>query len=164
MKAKELKSKGAGECVLIDVRTPVEFNIQHIEGAALIPLDEFTEEGFKSACEDDDSEDLQKKVSVLEGGMDAWESAGGDTVEGEGCKIPLERQVLIGAGSIIILAFLLAHVHYIFGYLSLIVAGGLIYAGLTGTCGLAMVLSNMPWNKAPQAKSKCSDTEDCQKG
>ena len=32
--------------------------------------------------------------------------------------------------------------------LSGFVGAGLIFAGVTGTCGLANVLRNMPWNRA----------------
>ena len=53
MKTTELKSKGTETCVLIDVRTSEEFSEEHIEGAKSIPLEDFTEEKFKSVHETD---------------------------------------------------------------------------------------------------------------
>ena len=176
MNAKELKTKGTDKSVLIDVRSPVEFNIKHIEGAILIPLDNFNEDKFKSACEDSGdkqvvliceagkraeeakaklSDDLQKKVIVLEGGMDAWISAGGETVEGEGCKISIDNQILVGTGALIVLAYLLSHAHHVFGYFILIVAGGLIYSGLVSTCFVKSLLDKLPWNQCPNNSAGC---------
>jgi hypothetical protein len=36
------------------------------------------------------------------------------------------------------------------------VAAGLLFAGLTGICALATMLSKMPWNRAPLAKAAAS--------
>ncbi|MDD4556109.1 MAG: rhodanese-like domain-containing protein [Alphaproteobacteria bacterium] len=59
----------------------------------------------------------------------------------------LERQTRIGVGSLILLSLLLGHFASDYFYLaSAFFACGLIYAGLTNFCGLAMLLSKMPWN------------------
>jgi hypothetical protein len=34
---------------------------------------------------------------------------------------------------------------------------GLVFAGLSGTCGLALVLEKMPWNAKPRGSCGCGD-------
>jgi len=181
MNVKELKSKGTDKCVLIDVRTTEEFNENHVEGATSIPLEDFTEEKFKSVCESDKpvviicksgscakkataklSEGLQKEVSVLEGGMEAWSS---DEGEGGTCSLSMDNQILVSAGVLLFLFYILGYVHYIFGYLVLVVAAGLIYAGLVSTCGMKMILAKMPWNQCSKAKpNQCAEDDGCDDG
>jgi hypothetical protein len=58
------------------------------------------------------------------------------------------RQVQIAAGSMVVLGVLLgAFVTPGFYLLSGFVGAGLVFAGVTGTCGLARVLRMMPWNR-----------------
>jgi len=42
-------------------------------------------------------------------------------------------------------------VHPQFIYLSAFFGAGLLFAGLSGWCGLAILMSKMPWNKAGAA-------------
>lgn len=68
--------------------------------------------------------------------------------------IELMRQVQIAAGSMVVLGVVLGVlVAGPFYILSAFVGAGLVFAGLTGTCGLASLLRRMPWNRsiAPQA-------------
>ena len=63
--------------------------------------------------------------------------------------VSLERQVRIAAGSLVCLGALLAWlVHPAFIALSAFVGAGLIFAGVTDTCGMALLLARMPWNRA----------------
>jgi hypothetical protein len=63
----------------------------------------------------------------------------------------LERQVRIAAGSLVLLGALLAWlVHPAFIALSAFVGAGLVFAGLTDTCGMGMLLARMPWNQAQE--------------
>ncbi len=67
----------------------------------------------------------------------------------KGKVISLERQVRIAAGLLVLLGFLLGH--YIspsFYLLSALVGGGLVFAGITDYCGMAMLLARAPWNRA----------------
>jgi hypothetical protein len=62
--------------------------------------------------------------------------------------ISLERQVRIAAGSLVLLGVigsLLIH-PYVIG-LSAFVGAGLLFAGITDTCGMGMLLARMPWNR-----------------
>jgi hypothetical protein len=62
------------------------------------------------------------------------------------------RQVQIAAGSMVVLGVVLgALVAPGFYALSGFVGAGLVFAGVTGTCGLARILRLMPWNRAPAA-------------
>jgi hypothetical protein len=62
--------------------------------------------------------------------------------------ISLERQVRIVAGLLVLVGAVLAiAVHPYFAGLSAFIGAGLIFAGITDTCGMAMVLAKMPWNQ-----------------
>ena len=85
---------------------------------------------------------------VVEGGLDAWKRAGLPVAEDRRQPLELMRQVQIAAGSMVVLGVLLgAFVTPGFYLLSGFVGAGLVFAGVTGTCGLARVLRMMPWNR-----------------
>lgn len=95
-------------------------------------------------------------VHVIDGGIIACEGCGhavtGDVVvtqaDGKSGPITLERQVRIAAGAFVALGAMLAlTVHPLFLLLPLFVGGGLIFAGVTDRCGLALVLTKAPWNQ-----------------
>ena len=85
----------------------------------------------------------------MEGGLDAWKRAGLPVVADRRQPLELMRQVQIVAGSMVVLGVVLGALvtPWLF-LLSGFVGAGLIFAGVTGTCGLANVLRNMPWNRA----------------
>jgi len=71
----------------------------------------------------------------------------------------LERQVRIAAGSLVLVGAVLALVvHPYFAALSALVGAGLIFAGVTDTCGMALLLARMPWNQVagPTRGESCS--------
>jgi rhodanese-related sulfurtransferase len=83
----------------------------------------------------------------VEGGTLAWEAAGLPVVRGQKV-ISLERQVRIVAGFLVLVGALLAMtVHPYFAGLSAFVGAGLMFAGITDTCGMGMLLARMPWNQ-----------------
>ncbi len=104
-------------------------------------------------------------VTVIEGGIMACEACGhdvvGSTIPSSGTStitapdlltirrpITLERQVRIAAGSLILIGFILSlFIHPIFIGLTIFVGAGLVYAGLTDRCGMALMLAHAPWNK-----------------
>ncbi|MEE4243340.1 MAG: YgaP-like transmembrane domain, partial [Desulfopila sp.] len=74
--------------------------------------------------------------------------------------IPLERQVLVGAGSMMLLFTILGFLVSPFFYaLNIFMAGGMIFAGVTGACGMARILVMMPWNRQPMCKTGCAVPE-----
>lgn len=154
--------------MLLDVRTAAEFEAVHAEGARLIPLDELAPEQVIEQCKDNAggsvyvlchnggratkaAERLQRagfeQVCVIEGGTQAWEAAGLPVQRGRQ-TMSLERQVRIAAGALVLLGVLLGWlVHPALYLLTAFVGGGLIFAGLTDTCGMAMLLAKLPWNR-----------------
>jgi hypothetical protein len=59
----------------------------------------------------------------------------------------LERQVRITAGSLVLVGVVLGWlVHPYFIGLSAFIGAGLVFAGVTDTCGMGMLLARMPWN------------------
>jgi len=86
---------------------------------------------------------------VVEGGLDAWRKAGLPVATDRRAPIELNRQVQIGAGSIAFIGTLLGlTVSPWFFALPLFVGGGLTMAGVTGFCGMAILLMRAPWNRA----------------
>ena len=154
---------------LVDVRSPAEFNAVHAEGAILCPLDTLNPRQLaeqlglsstapvallcasgnraKKAAEKFFSEGIPHCL-VVEGGTQAWEAAGLPVTMGKGV-ISIERQVRIGAGTVVLAGVLLGHfTHRGWYFLSGFVGCGLIFAGITDWCGMGLLLAKMPWNQA----------------
>ncbi len=99
-----------------------------------------------------------RNVHVIEGGIIACENSGHE-VQGHAANkdvlpaqakgpISLERQVRIAAGTIAASGALLGlMINPLFGLIPLFVGGGLIFAGVTDRCGMALILTKAPWNK-----------------
>lgn len=150
---------------LIDVRTPAEYREIHAEGAELVPLDPkalmaslngsanetiyvICKSGSRArqACEQFLAAGIANIVSV-EGGTTAWEQAGLPVVRGKK-TMSLERQVRIAAGSLVLIGAVLGLVFNPWWIaLSGFVGAGLVFAGVTDTCGMGMLLARMPWNQ-----------------
>jgi len=89
---------------------------------------------------------------LVEGGLDAWKRAGLPVAEDRRQPLELMRQVQIAAGGMVVLGAVLgALVSPWFHALSAGVGAGLVFAGVSGTCGLAAALRMMPWNRATAA-------------
>lgn len=165
-------------CELIDVRTPVEFRETHVEFARNVPLDQLdpaavmqSRKGNASeplyvicqlggrsekACEKFQKAGFANVVSV-EGGTKGWEQAGLPVARGKKA-ISLERQVRIAAGSLILIGAVLGwQVHPGFFGLCAFVGAGLLFAGLTDTCGMGMLLAKMPWNQCKTDPAPASE-------
>lgn len=152
---------------LIDVRTPGEYESAHIGGSYNVPLDVLPEHAEEIAADDRThfvlvcqsgararkaEEALRRsglaRLHVLDGGMNAWIAAGKPARFGPK-RISLERQVRIAAGALSAIGGALAlAVNPWFAVVPLFVGSGLIFAGLTDSCGMAMVLSKLPYNFA----------------
>jgi rhodanese-related sulfurtransferase len=188
---RELQQKRqAGEPIdLIDVRTPAEFQEVHIEGSRLAPLDRLDPAAFLAGRNGSAGRPLYlicrtgnrarqageklsavglADVACVEGGVKAWEEAGLPVRRGKK-TISLERQVRIAAGLLVLIGAVLGFfVHPYFIALSAFVGAGLVYAGITDTCGMAMLLARMPWNQvgppeedAPKAERKEESSPSC---
>ncbi len=89
---------------------------------------------------------------ILEGGIDAWKKAGLPVALDRSQPIDIMRQVQIAAGSLVLLGAALGYVltPALYG-LSAFVGAGLLFAGVTGFCGMAHLLALMPWNRHARA-------------
>lgn len=163
----ELKRKlDAGEAILIDVRETDEHAREHILGARLAPLTvidahDFDRDHDKTAvfhCRSGmrTQANAAKLIArgfadayYLDGGLEAWKAAGLPTHANPRAPLEIMRQVQIAAGALILTGVLLGWLaHPAFYALSAFVGAGLTFAGLTGWCGMAMLLKTMPWNRA----------------
>jgi rhodanese-related sulfurtransferase len=163
------RRRKSGESIdLIDVRTPAEYRAVHAVGAENIPIDELTgsrlEQLVKRAADRPLAMICQgggrsskaaaalaaagaTHVANVTGGTSAWEAAGLPVERGRQ-TMALERQVRIAAGSLVVLGALLAWlVHPAFIGLSAFIGAGLVFSGVTNTCGMGSVLAKMPWNR-----------------
>jgi hypothetical protein len=85
---------------------------------------------------------------VLEDGMRGWKEAGLPTEVNRTGVISLERQVRIVAGSMAAIGGILALlVNPYWALLSTFVGCGLVFAGVTDTCGMALLLARLPFNR-----------------
>lgn len=156
-----------GGVELLDVRTPVEFREVHVQGARNVPLDQLDVEAEmmrrgdsqeplyvicrsggrgRQACERFAQAGFAQVVNV-EGGTQACAAAGVPCVRGK-AAMSLERQVRIAAGSLVCAGAALAwFVHPAFLALPAFVGAGLVFAGVTDTCGMGLLLARMPWNQ-----------------
>lgn len=148
----------------INVCTPAEYKEKHINGVRSVPLDEIQNRAKEFSdkttiyvhCRSGNrSQQAIEKLKLLglkadlvnvEGGLLSWDEAGFATNKLTN-RIPLMRQVLIAAGSLILLGYFLSLFSANFIWLSVFVGLGLTFAGLTGWCGMSFVLAKMPWNK-----------------
>jgi len=152
---------------LIDVRTPAEFREVHVEFARNIPLDQFdapeiatahgaSDEPLYVICRSGNRarqafDKLQQaglsRVVNVEGGTQAWDQAGLPVTRGQK-TISLERQVRIAAGLLVLAGVILGWlVHPAALALSAFIGAGLVFSGITDTCGMGMILARMPWNQ-----------------
>lgn len=151
---------------LLDVRTPGEYESVHIRGAYNVPLDTLDEHGPEIRAHVDQPLVLicqsgqrarkaeaalknagMPNLHVLEGGVNGWIAAGKPVQRGRD-RISLERQVRIVAGGLAAAGGLLAVlVNPLFGLVPAFIGSGLVFAGVTDTCGMAMVLSLLPYNR-----------------
>jgi rhodanese-related sulfurtransferase len=153
---------------LIDVRTPAEYDEVHLDNARNIPMDQLdpkvlvqqrgtspsepiyvicrTSSRSRQVCEKLLKAGLTAVVNV-EGGTLACIDAGLPFTRGRKA-VSLERQVRIAAGSLVLLGVGLGWlVHPAWLGLSAFIGAGLVFAGITDTCGMGLLLARAPWNR-----------------
>ena len=160
---------------LLDVRTSPEYASAHVPGAELTPLNELNVEAYlaqhkpgtpiyvlcqagmraSKAIEQFEQAGCNDCV-LVEGGTQAWIDAGLPVHRGASGVLPLMRQVQIVAGTLSAAGAILAPaVNPWFAVLPLLIGCGFIFAGITGTCGLALLLARMPWNHGQDSSCHC---------
>ncbi|QRY50647.1 rhodanese-like domain-containing protein [Mycolicibacterium septicum] len=160
----ELKKTGSGPR-LIDVRTPGEFETAHIPGAYNVPLDLLQEHRDEIAQHLDENVVLicrsgqrastagqtlrdagLPNVSILEGGITAWQDKGFGVRRGAQ-RWDLERQVRLVAGSIVLSSVLGSIAAPKLKWVAAAIGAGLTTAALTNTCAMGMMLAKLPYNR-----------------
>lgn len=154
------------DTLIVDVRTPAEFETVHIPGAINLPLDQvdahldriirdagghlvlICQSGNRAgqACLTLAGAGLTS-ASVLVGGMNAWISAGGSVERGRE-RWSLERQVRLVAGLVVLLSALASFWLPGAQFVAAFMGAGLTFAALSNTCAMGMLLARLPYNQA----------------
>ena len=162
------------EAIIVDVREPAEHNAEKISGSNLIPLANICQSllpqcngkklvvhcrsGKRSAdaCQKLISKNPSLEIYNLEGGIMAWSALGYEVKTSGKFFLPLDRQVQLTIGCGVLCGSIFGYLYdKKFFLLSGFFGAGLIFAALTGTCALAILLAKMPWNKASQKSTPC---------
>lgn len=154
---------------LLDVRTPGEYAASRIPGSHNVPLGDL--DGHVDAFVSGTLTDLvvvcqtggrakiaadllrgqgRDNVTILDGGLAAWASAGGET-EGGASAWTIERQVRLVAGALVLTGILASLKFPKAKFLSGAIGGGLTFAALSNTCMMGSALSKFPFNRAAAA-------------
>jgi rhodanese-related sulfurtransferase len=161
-----------GDAVLVDVREDFEHAGEWIECAKHHALSGFDRDRLLGECDGKRvvfhcksggrSADAANrfgmdgcKVFHLQGGIEAWKSSGRAVQQSASApNIDVMRQVQITAGILIITGVVLGALvnPWLYG-ISAFVGCGLVFAGLTGWCGMAKLLARMPWNKLAASRA-----------
>lgn len=172
IKAVDLAGLAPDSCRILDVRTAPEHAEKHLKRPHdLVPLDRLDPVSYAAARgigQDDPLYILCKagpragkaaqmfadagftNIHVVDGGIMACESCNEPLASGSdaGAVMSLERQVRIAAGALVVAGilggFFISPVLYL---LALFVGAGLVFAGLTDWCGMALLLAKAPWNR-----------------
>jgi rhodanese-related sulfurtransferase len=157
--AKRLLDQGAR---LVDIRGKDEHARERIPGAHNAPLDTLTsinaggqpvvfhcKSGQRTAMNAGRlAQAAECDAYIVDGGIDAWKRAGLPVATDASQPIEIMRQVQITAGALVLLGVLLGGlVAPAFYGLAAFVGAGLMFAGITGWCGMAKLLAFLPWNR-----------------
>ena len=160
----------SGQALLVDVREPFEHATERIAGARHVPLGHIDPEkleanasghrlvfhcrsGARSGKALERCEQALSRSGIevyhLEGGIEAWKAAGKPVARAAvSPRIDVMRQVQITAGSLVAIGVLLGTtISPWFLVIPGFVGCGLVFAGLSGWCGMARLLGVMPWNR-----------------
>ncbi|MET9061390.1 rhodanese-like domain-containing protein [Streptomyces antibioticus] len=159
------------EFTVVDVRTPGEYAGGRLPGALNVPLDRLDEaasalaaaaargpllivcaSGNRSARGCEQLVALGVEAATLDGGTGGWAAAGLPVERPAGAvtRWPMDRQVRLVAGALVLVGFLAGLVWPPAHWLSGLVGAGLFFSGATGTCGMAVLLARLPYNRPPK--------------
>lgn len=165
--AKTLIEHGA---LLIDIRDTSEYLREHIPGARSFPLTDIqagktieNPEGrpliFHCLSGGRTAQNARSLMAaagpvpalILAGGINAWKRASLPVVEDKKQPLPIMRQVQIVAGTLILTGVVLGYsIDSRLFLLAGFTGAGLLFAGVSGICGMANLLLKMPWNRMHQ--------------
>ena len=156
----------SGQVRVLDVRTPAEFETMHIPGAYNVPLDTLKEHREELSAHLDDDVVLVCRsgvratqaeqalagvglpnLQVLDGGILAWEQAGGEVRRGAQ-RWELERQVRLVAGSMVLSSVLVSLLKPGVQVVAGAVGAGLTFAAVSNSCLMGSILMKLPYNRS----------------
>jgi len=151
--------------VVVDIREPGEYRREHIPGSRNVPRAELGNSDFHAdqdkiavfhcssgnrtkMCKDAILACGFKDTYCLPEGLAQWKRCNLPIIYDKSAPIDIMRQVQITAGSLVVTGVLLSYlIHPAFVFLSAFIGAGLIFSGVSGTCGMGKLLSYMPWNR-----------------
>jgi rhodanese-related sulfurtransferase len=160
-----------GEFTVVDVRTPGEYASGRVPGAHNVPLDRLDEaasalraaaarrpllivcaSGARSGQGCARLAGLGVPAATLEGGTSAWAAAGHAVERPAGARAawPMERQVRLAAGSLVVAGFAAGLARPMGHRLSGLIGAGLVFSAVTDTCGMGALLARLPHNRPPK--------------
>lgn len=159
------------DTLVVDVRTPGEFETAHIPQSVNIPLDQVDGHAGRIVsaagrrpmlvlCQSGPrSVQAREKlaaaglagVSVLDGGMNAWVAAGAPVESTGKARWSLERQVRLVAGSIVLLSVIASIWVPGMRFVAGLIGAGLVFAAVSNTCMMGNLLGRLPYNRGAGA-------------
>lgn len=152
--------------LVLDVRSPGEFETAHIDGAVNIPVDQLDPHlreivnnaggtlvlvcqsgGRAEQAATKLSREGKQDLVLLAGGMNSWLAANAPVKRGEVEKWALERQVRLVAGSIVLLAVVASIWVPALKWVAAAVGFGLTFAAVSNTCMMGNLLAKLPYNR-----------------
>lgn len=152
-----------GEAVLVDVREPDEYKAESIPESFHVPLGKVCVSTLPKtagkkmvvhckagkrggvACEKLLAENPDLELYNLEGGIDKWAQAGYDVICADKPSSSENQlaELIIGVG--VVLGVMLGYMaHPAFFLIALFFGAGLIISGLTGWCGVRLLIEKCP--------------------
>jgi len=150
---------------ILDVRTGGEFETVHIPGSYNVPLETLGEHVEDLAdvehtvvlvCQSGNRANSahtrlahagKETLHILDGGIAAWEAAGGEISRSGINRWAMDRQVRFTAGALalagVAVSTLVPQAKWVAGA----VAAGLVVSAVTDSCAMAAVLAKLPYNR-----------------
>lgn len=154
--------------LIIDVRSEDEFSRGHIPGSQNIPLEILaskiheikTKEGsIYLSCQSGRRAEMARQqlehkgitnILCIEGGYNGWKQSGLPTnADKRGISIMRQVQIIVG------LMVLIGCAYQPLWFLTPLAGMGMLIAGLSNTCLMAIALGKMPWNKVEPTTANC---------
>lgn len=176
------RMKQDGRTILIDVRSPAEYDAAHVDRSVLLPLDRLAAAQVQSLRSGDDrpvyvmckagvrADQACRKLAaegvgnlvLVAGGIDAWRRQGLSVICGKPASMPVMQQVQLTIGTAVVAGAALAwFVHPAWVVLCAAMGLGMMMAGVTGLCPLASLIAAMPWNKTAESCCATAPTKSC---
>ncbi|WP_327582268.1 rhodanese-like domain-containing protein [Nonomuraea sp. NBC_00507] len=169
------------DVLLLDVRTPAEFETAHIDGAVNVPLDRLQghlpqlsdaapgqvvlvcQSGARASTAHAMLAGAGLSTSlVMTGGMNAWLASGAPVTRGRQ-RWSLERQVRLVAGLLVLVSVLLSLLTPWSLLVTAFVGAGLTYAGASDTCTMGLLLARLPYNRAAATDPAAALAQACRR-